>query len=379
MTTSPISALSRPRGAKYECELCGREAKIRCNECPTYYCGSEHFDQDWRGIRGLIAKDTVLLRERPCTLGSDEERKRRDAELISIREEVRDLCSETAQKLLVRGECNLAIPGALQGLKLAIELFGTNSTELFLPSGSYLLLAECNLGLNKLKVAEEFLGLAKWIILKESERWYGDRSALVSAMQRNFGRLYVAQEKYSEALRSFAEDTYQTTCRFGPRDPRTAPCYYNMGRVFQAMNEASKAASFYTTVTSTYAQWLEKAIDADAWLPESFRRPGGLYRTITVDAGLSPYEWALVTGQRGSEMEVTDGSDAGVEGGEQAEIPANGGEDEVLLSPVQRQEAVDILKYILEYQEGTVDDAADELNASTGREADAAAETRCQF
>ncbi|KAF4659693.1 zinc finger, MYND-type containing 12 [Perkinsus olseni] len=272
----------------------------------------------------------------------------------------------------VQGECNLAIPGALQGLKLAIELFGTNSTELV---GSYLLLAECNLGLNKLKVSEKFLGLAKWIILKNPNA--GDRSALVSAMQRNFGRLYVAQEKYSEALRSFAEDTYQTTCRFGPRDPRTAPCYNNMGRVFQAMNEASKAASFYTTVTSTYAQWLEKVIDADAWLPESFRRPGGLYRTPTVDAGLSPYEWALVTGHRGSEMEVTvDGSDAGVEGGEQAGIPAKGGEDEVLLSPVQRQEAVDILKYILEYQEETVDDAADELNTVGGRRADAAAETR---
>ncbi|KAF4724269.1 zinc finger, MYND-type containing 12 [Perkinsus olseni] len=362
---SDFSKLSDAVGVK----LSPQELRICEDKGETVlHYDEEHFDQDWRGIRGLIAKDTVLLRERPCTLGSDEERKRRDAELISIREEVRDLCSETAQKLLVRGECSLAIPGALQGLKLAIELFGTNSTELV---GSYLLLAECNLGLNKLKVAEEFLGLAKWIILKNPNS--GDRSALVSAMQRNFGRLYVAQEKHSEALRSFAEDTYQTTCRFGPRDPRTAPCYYNMGRVFQAMNEALKAASFYTTVTSTYAQWLEKAIDAGAWLPESFRRPGGLYRTPTVDAGLSPYEWALVTGHKGGEMEVTD---AGVEGGEQAEIPAKGGEDEVLLSPVQRQEAVDILKYILEYQEGTVDDAAEDLNTSTGREADAAAETR---
>ncbi|EER18173.1 zinc finger protein MYND domain-containing protein, putative, partial [Perkinsus marinus ATCC 50983] len=166
MTTSVISSLYRPKGAKYECELCGKEAKIRCNECPTYYCCPEHFDHDWRGIRELIAKDTTLLRERTQALGSVEERERGEAELLNIKEEVRHICSETAKGFLIRDECFLAIPGALQALKLTTELFGATSTELV---DSYLLLAECNLGIGKLNVAEEFLGLAKWIILKNPD------------------------------------------------------------------------------------------------------------------------------------------------------------------------------------------------------------------
>ncbi|KAF4671608.1 zinc finger, MYND-type containing 12 [Perkinsus chesapeaki] len=326
MSTTRINALSRPRGVRYECELCGKEAKLKCNECPTYYCGPEHFDQDWRGIRQHIVEDTALLREKPRTLGSDEERRKREAELIGIRGEVREICSETAQRALVQGEYYLAIPAALQSLKLSIEVHGPESTELV---GSYLLLAECNLGLGRLQATEEFLGLGKWILLKSSKDAGVGHLALVSAMQRNFGRLYVAQGKYVEALRAFAEDCHQTSGRFGPSDPRTAPCYFHMGRVFQAMGEELKAKSFYGRVILIYSQWLENAIDNREWLPIALRRSGGLLgrRPVSIDRRYSAYEWMIETSCEGYDRTV------------------------VSLSPVELDECLDILGHILNHHQ----------------------------
>ncbi|CAE7159948.1 ZMYND12, partial [Symbiodinium pilosum] len=52
-----------------------------------------------------------------------------------------------------------------------------------------------NLGLRRLKIAEEFLSLANWNILKHPQA----SSSMMSNLQRNFGRLYAAQQRYNEA------------------------------------------------------------------------------------------------------------------------------------------------------------------------------------
>lgn len=59
---------------------------------------------------------------------------------------------------------------------------------------------EANLGLRRLKVAEEFLSLANWN-LQRHEEVGGEgvdsttRVQLMSHLQRNFGRLYAAQQR----------------------------------------------------------------------------------------------------------------------------------------------------------------------------------------
>merc|ERR1712194_339548 len=127
----PINQLARPKSVKYECEVCGKPATLKCLECPTYYCTQEHFDIDWRGIPQLIAQDIVVLRERPKMIGSEEERDRRAEELMGIRKELLELCTETAQKFLVQGKYELAVPGALQSLKFAIEVHGSEALQAF--------------------------------------------------------------------------------------------------------------------------------------------------------------------------------------------------------------------------------------------------------
>ena len=127
----------------------------------------------------------------PKMIGSQEERSRRESELQAIRKELLDLCTETAQKFLVQGKYELAVPGALQSLKFAIDIHGNEATDLV---PSYLLLAEANLGLRRLQIAEEFLSLANWNLLKKPEAG----SSMMSNLQRNFGRLYAAQQRYNE-------------------------------------------------------------------------------------------------------------------------------------------------------------------------------------
>jgi tetratricopeptide (TPR) repeat protein len=188
--------------------------------------------------------------------GSEEERDRRAEELMGIRRELLDLCTETSQKFLVQGKYELAVPGALQCLKFAIEVFGSEATELV---PSYLLLAEANLGLRRLKIAEEFLSLANWNILKHPQAG----SSMMSNLQRNFGRLYAAQQRYNEALQAFATDIYHSSLEFGPENIRSSPSYFHMGRVFQSHQKSERAASFYAKVVEIYTAFLE------GWLGES--------------------------------------------------------------------------------------------------------------
>merc|ERR1711957_620167 len=187
------------------------------------------------------AQDIVVLREPPKMIGSEEERARRNEELMGIRKELLELCTETAQKFLVQGKYELAVPGALQSLKFAIEVHGSEATELV---PSYLLLAEANLGLRRLKIAEEFLSLANWNILKHPQAG----SSMMSNLQRNFGRLYAAQQRYNEALQAFATDIYHSSLENGPESIKSAPSYFHMGRVFQSHQKSDRAAAFYTKV-----------------------------------------------------------------------------------------------------------------------------------
>jgi hypothetical protein len=111
-----INQLARPKGASFECEICGKPATIQASEFPGYYCSVEHFDVDWRGIKSLIAPDMMVLGEKPKLIGSEDDRAKREVELKIIRKELLDLCTETAQKFLVQGKYDLAVPGALQSL-----------------------------------------------------------------------------------------------------------------------------------------------------------------------------------------------------------------------------------------------------------------------
>jgi len=293
MTAEVINRLSKAKGAKYLCEITGAPATLVCSDCPVYFATKEHFDVWWRGIGNLIAQDIVVLRGPPKMIGSEEERHRRNEELMGIRKELLDLCTETAQKFLVQGKYELAVPGALQSLKFAIEVHGSEATELV---PSYLLLAEANLGLRRLKIAEEFLSLANWNILKHPTAG----SSLMSSLQRNFGRLYAAQQRYNEALQAFATDIYHSSLEFGPENIRSAPSYFHMGRVFQSHQKSDRAASFYAKVVEVYQKFLE------AWMNEGGGEPTADITAVEVEEAIEVVKHITDYREKRGEDDLTD-------------------------------------------------------------------------
>lgn len=295
MTAEPINRLSKAKGAKFLCEITGAPATLVCSECPVYFATKEHFDVWWRGIGNLIAQDIVVLRGPPKMIGSEEERHRRNEELMGIRKELLELCTETAQKFLVQGKYELAVPGALQSLKFAIEVHGSEATELV---PSYLLLAEANLGLRRLKIAEEFLSLANWNILKHPEAG----SSMMSNLQRNFGRLYAAQQRYNEALQAFATDIYHSSLEFGPENIRSAPSFFHMGRVFQSHQKSDRAASFYAKVVNVYQKFLR------VWMQESASDQSSDITAVEVEEAIEIVKHITDYREKRSEDDTSDAS-----------------------------------------------------------------------
>mmetsp|Transcript_1396 Transcript_1396/g.3734 ORF Transcript_1396/g.3734 Transcript_1396/m.3734 type:complete len:362 (-) Transcript_1396:84-1169(-) len=249
MAVAPISQLARRKGVPYRCEITGAPATLRCTECPVYFATQEHFDVWWRGIGHKIARDIVLLQSQ---VGSVETRQQRKDEMQEIRQDLLVLCTETAQKFLVQGKYELAVPGALQALKLCTEMHKESRALVT----TYLMLAEAHLGLRRLDAAEEFLSMANWNILKHPEVG----AAMMSNLQRNFGRLYATQQRYDEALQAFATDVYYSSKEFGPENIRSSPAYFQMGRVFET-SSLSNAVAFYSKVVEIYVTYLESWMD----------------------------------------------------------------------------------------------------------------------
>eukprot|EP00744_Colponema_vietnamica_P000725 GILI01001269.1.p1 GENE.GILI01001269.1~~GILI01001269.1.p1 ORF type:complete len:369 (+),score=64.79 GILI01001269.1:77-1183(+) len=247
---SVINQLARPKGVKFDCEICGKQATLICTGCKvTYYCTKDHQNVDWKGIHSQICQDVIVVRNPPPAIGSEEERSKRDTDIRNLQIALIELTKETAQRFLIQSKYDLAVPGALQCLKFSISVYGNSSIELVLP---YLLLAEANLGLGRLKIAEEFLSLANWIILKLPDCG----STLKSRLHRNFGRLYASQDMYAEALRSLASDVYFSSLEAGPEHISTAASYYHMANVFHSQSKNDQALAFFDKVEAIWYKFL---------------------------------------------------------------------------------------------------------------------------
>lgn len=117
-----------------------------------------------------------------------------------------EMTKTESHKKLFESQFELAIPAALQALRLAMTIYGQNSVELV---PSYLLLGEASIGLKNYIQAEEYLSLAQWSILKAPDC----DQELRAQLHRNFGLLYSSQGNYDEAAKNFAKDvSYDLLC-----------------------------------------------------------------------------------------------------------------------------------------------------------------------
>ncbi|XP_033642207.1 zinc finger MYND domain-containing protein 12-like [Asterias rubens] len=254
MTLNP---LANPKGVKLLCELCQKPAFVQCTKCRvTYYCGVEHQQADWVGIHEKICQLLIPLRTPHLSfLSSEEQRKKREQDLVHRQRNMIDLTRTTGQKLLFEGKHEQAVPAAMQSLRFSIDIHGLDSIELV---PSYLILAEASIGLHKLSQGEEYLAQAQWTVLKTPDC----SSAIKSKLARNLGLLYAAQGNYEESLRHLADDIFHASEEFGTDDIRTSGGYFHMANVFFRQNHMDVADSLYTRVTAIWHSHLLRIVTA---------------------------------------------------------------------------------------------------------------------
>lgn len=259
----PINRLAFPRGQVPKCELTGLVATVQCvcDHITLFYATAEHAEQAWHGIVHKIAPLLGSLRAVPV-IGSEEERAKREYTLLMCKRALIDLCQQEANKFLVQGSYDLAIPGAIQALVFSKDVFGAGSIEMVPP---YLLLSEANLCLGRLQSAEEFLSLANWSILKNPSC----SNAIRSQLHRNFGKLYTTQSKFDEALQELARDIYCSSLEVGPEHIDTSAGYFLMANIFYAQRKVDSALTFYDKVVDVWYKFLA-SVRGDPKLADAF-------------------------------------------------------------------------------------------------------------
>jgi len=246
-----ISTLSAPKGVRYVCELTGSAATVVLVTpyLKLYYSCKEDAILSWEGIMHKLVHLLAPLRGKPSTIGSEEERKKREYSMMMSKRALIDLTKNVSQTFLIKGKFELAIPGAMQSLIFCKDVYGQDAVEVV---GSYLLLAEANLGLNRFKKAQEFLSLANWSVTKEKN----PRRDLKSILHRGFGKLYAAQGKYVLASQELAKDIYNSSICFGPEHIKTSGGYFHLASVFDAQYRVESALAFYDKVVDIWYKYL---------------------------------------------------------------------------------------------------------------------------
>lgn len=128
-----------------------------------------------------------------------------------------NLALQEGRRFLCEGQPRLAIPAALEALKVLTEIHGGSHTQL---TPAYLIMAEAAIGnqflwndyamtgfmpkgLGRISEANQYLSQAQWSVLKAT----GEVDPIIkSNLHRNLGQLAVAKNNLDEAKRQFAED-----------------------------------------------------------------------------------------------------------------------------------------------------------------------------
>lgn len=110
-----------------DCQSCGRYA-ASCNS--RHHAFPHNLQQCSLEYDTQICQLLKALRTLRPTLGSEDERQRRQLTVQMSQHALIDLCKNESQKHLIHGQYELAIPGALQSLRFSIEVYGAGRIEL---------------------------------------------------------------------------------------------------------------------------------------------------------------------------------------------------------------------------------------------------------
>ncbi|KAG9397578.1 MYND finger [Carpediemonas membranifera] len=257
-----LNSLAAPKGVKYHCELCGKQATLMCPNCRTVcYCTEAHRDIDEVSIHKKICGLIQELQSEKEVFGSAQQRQQHQERMNMLRKRIVDIGVEQATAALSRQEYQRAIPAALQALKYQKEL-DSNDRSIVTP---YLLLGEAHTGLGKLQRAEEFLSFAKWVLISCEETGESRSQAIIALrgrLHRQFGKLFLFQDRFGEAEAEFAADAYYSGLATGPESPEAAQCYFHMGNLFYLRKQRQVAFQFYDKIVEIWQSYLRDLVVA---------------------------------------------------------------------------------------------------------------------
>ena len=199
---------------------CSNIHSIATHSSHSLYWQTPLIEQAWYGIIGKIAHLLGPLLAPAPMIGSKDDRTRRSNNILYSKRHLIDFClaeSSTflsVKKFQLAGKwtelkwnevrwnsywkiiltylsfyCWITVPAASQALKFCRELDGDTSILLVEP---YLQLAQASFGLRRYKQCQEYLALARWIVLNAEECTDLTRSRL----HQLCGRLYATQGEY---------------------------------------------------------------------------------------------------------------------------------------------------------------------------------------
>ena len=148
------------------------------------------------------------------------------------------ISQQQAYKFLFEKKFELAIPAALQLLKISKQL-----SQNIVPS--YLILGEASVGLLKYDQAEDYLCQAKWAIMKSDDEY---DNLLTAKVHRNFGQLYQAKGDFEKALNECALSVYYSTLASDPEDISVSGAYYQLGSVLEKQGKLAESTAFYEKI-----------------------------------------------------------------------------------------------------------------------------------
>jgi len=206
-------------------------------------------EQAWFGIVKKIAHLLAPLISPAPIVGTSEERTRRANMTVLSKRSLVEFCLSESSNLLSVQKYQLAIPAACQALKFCAEVDGERSLAVVEP---YLQLAQSYLGLKQLGKAEEYLALARWIVLNSEE--CSDK--VRSRMHMLMGRVSTSQGKFEEAKPELASAIfYMSRCQ-GAEAVATSMGYFRLGDVFLAQGSVEVALAFFDKVVDIWYKYL---------------------------------------------------------------------------------------------------------------------------
>jgi len=227
------------------------------------YVSEELAEQAWNGIIKKIAHLLSPLVQPAPIVGTQEERNRRANNIVLSKRSLIDFCLNESSNLLSVHKYKLAFPAAIQALKFCKEVDGEKSVSMVEP---YLQLSQASLGLKQLNKAEEYLSLARWIVLNNANC----SDIVQSRLYMLKGRVSTALGNFDAAKPDFSDAVYHASRVYGAESIVASIGYFRLGDVFLAQGNVECALAFFDKVVDIWYKYLselhqnEESIAGDA-------------------------------------------------------------------------------------------------------------------